>query len=622
MRFAKVIGLATAAAIGLLPSAVPAFAAPTDSTYAPTMLVLDASGSMLAADPGGGTKMDAAKTAVRGFVATAPTAAKVGLSVYGTGTGSTDAEKPAGCRDVSVLQPAETIDKPALTTAVDNITPSGFTPIGTALRTAADALPTEGPRSIVLVSVGLDTCAPPDPCEVARELSGQGADIVVHAIGFGVDDASRAQLTCIAETTGGTYTDAADGKALEQVLPRVSTAALRDYASAGTPVEGTQGYQDAPVVAPGQYLDTIGHKKPRYYAVDVPEGATAYFSGTVSFPHGESAERSNNSLYLRVYGAEGKDCNVFEHENAVRSTDGVALTVTSHWAGATEPKDGTARTDSCKGGGRYYFAAEWATVADNAPATLPLELNVAVEPGVSDAGPAAEPAPAPFVAPDGPVESVTGGGSFNVATALDGSGVYGDTMQRGEFVFYKVKLDWGQGLAYRVRFLETSGRGLDNVSVVTTTLYTPYRKEVAEEFTSYNGAPQTLPSNEQSLAIPEVRYRNRESSAPAVSANALAGWYYIAVKLSPTINDPGVVRPVPIELDLAVTGTSEPGPTYRTVPGSTGGSAEHAPDTARAADSDDDNSTALLVTGIAVVAFASVLGGVVVFTLLRKRGRR
>ncbi|MFD3510948.1 VWA domain-containing protein [Nocardia sp. NPDC058666] len=618
MRFAKVIGLATAAAIGLLPMAVPASAAPTDSTYAPTMLVLDASGSMLAADPGGGTKMDAAKTAVRNFVQTAPAAAKVGLSVYGTGTGSTDAEKAAGCRDVSVLEPADTIDKPALTTAVDNITPSGFTPIGAALRTAAGALPTEGPRSIVLVSDGLDTCSPPDPCEVARELHAQGTDIVMHAIGFGVDDASRAQLTCIADTTGGTYTDAADGKTLEQVLPRVSTAALREYASAGTPVEGGEGYQNAPAVVPGQYLDTIGHKKPRYYAVDIPEGATAYFSGTMSFPRGEDPVRANNSMYVRVFGAEGKDCNAFEHANAVRSTDGVALTVTSTWTGATEAKDGSFNADKCKGGGRYYFTVEWAGVADSAPPTLPLELNIAVEPGVTDTGPAAEPALAPFTAPNSPVEPVTGGGSFNVATVLDGPGVYSDTVQRGEFVFYKVKLDWGQGLAYRVRFLETPGRGLDNVSVATTSLYNPYRHEVDDDFTSYTGAADTLPTNEAALATPEIRYRNRESSEKEVSENALAGWYYIAVHMGPARHDPGSVRPVPIELDLAVTGTPEPGPTYQSAPGSTAGTpAPNAPDTATKP-ADDDNSTVLL--GIVVAGFAAL--GIIVFTLLRMRRRR
>ncbi|WP_157107449.1 vWA domain-containing protein [Nocardia grenadensis] len=142
--------------------------------------------------------------------------------------------------------------------------PRGYTPIGTSLRTAAAALPQEGPRSIVLVSDGLDTCAP-DPCDVARELSAQGNEIVVHAIGFGVDDPSRAQLTCIAQSTGATYTDAADGKTLEQVLPRVSAAALRTYAAAGTPIARTPGYREAPVAAPGQYLDVLSRTKPKYY---------------------------------------------------------------------------------------------------------------------------------------------------------------------------------------------------------------------------------------------------------------------------------------------------------------------------------------------------------------------
>ncbi|WP_084760641.1 vWA domain-containing protein [Nocardia mangyaensis] len=611
MRFAKIIGLV--GVLGLLAAPAPAQAAPETSPYAPTMLVLDASGSMLAPDPGGGTKMDAAKSAVRAFVDTAPEQAQVGLSVYGTGTGSTDAEQAAGCRDVSVLRAPETIDRPALTTAVDGIVPRGYTPIGTALRTAAAELPTEGPRSIVLVSDGLDTCAPPDPCEVARELGGNGAEIVVHAIGFGVDDPSRVQLTCIAETTGGTYTDAADGTALEQVLPRVSKAALRDYASEGDRVEGTASYQDAPVLAAGQYLDTIGQQQRRHYAVDIPEGATAYFAGTVSFPRGENNPRSNNVLQQRVFGAEGRDCNAFEFEQATRSTDGVALTVAKEWKGATEASD----TDGCKGGGRYYFTLEWSSVADGAPESLPLELNVAIEPGVTDPGPAADPAPVAFVEPSGPSTPVTGGGSLNVATELGGSGSYTDTLQRGEFVFYKVKVDWGQGLAYRVRYLETPGRGIEHVSSIDTTLYTPYRKELDREFGVYTGTATALPTNEPALVTPEVRYRNRESSAPDVAAVAMAGWYYIAVKLAPARDD-AVAGPVPVELDLAVTGTPEPGPTFRaTAPEPAD---EGRTDATTSAEPAGDST--VLVTALAIAAFVFAVGGTAAIVVLRKRGHR
>ena len=562
----RVLAAAAAAVIASVPVAMPALAqqSPQAGTeYAPTMLVLDASGSMLAADPSGGTKMDAAKNAVRNFVTAAPGNAKVGLSAYGTGTGNSDAEKAAGCQDVQILHPAETIDKPGLTAATDQIVPRGYTPIGASLRAAAAALPQEGPRSIVLVSDGLDTCAPPDPCDVARELSAQGNEIVMHAIGFGVDDASRAQLTCIAQSTGGTYTDAADGAALEQVLPRVSAVALRSYAPVGLPITGASGYREAPVAEPGQYLDVIGQKKPQYYAVDVPDGANAYFSGTVSFPRGDrtNASTSNNRLDLQVYGAEGQDCHSRESELATRSVDGVALTVSSAWRGAAEADSGSTGTDNCRGGGRYYFALEWAHVSDGAPGQLPIELNIGVEPAVTDPGPAADPRPVEFSAPATPVVPVVGGGSFNVATDLPGAGRYTDTVQRGEFVFYRLKVDWGQGLAYRVRFGNSAEEGSEYTSNIATTLYNPYRAELESDTTSYSGTERILPANDPALATVPIRYLNREERGE-VADQAVAGWHYIAVKLSPTIHSTRAVAPVPIELEVAVTGEPETGPQY------------------------------------------------------------
>ncbi|WP_280468233.1 vWA domain-containing protein [Nocardia cyriacigeorgica] len=623
----KVTGLAAAGMIGLVPVATPALAqqSPQQTQYAPTMLVLDASGSMLAPDPSGGTKMDAAKTAVRTFVASAPDASRVGLTVYGTETGNSDAEKDAGCRDVRVLEPAEAIDKSALTSAVDQIAPRGYTPIGTSLRTANDALPDEGPKSIVLVSDGLDTCTPPDPCEVARELEAQGTDLVVHAIGFGVDDPSRAQLTCIAQSTGGTYTDAVDGETLEQVLPRVSATALRNYAAAGIPIEGTDGYRDAPVAEPGQYLDVLGREKPRYYAVDVPEGATAYFSGTVSFPRGGEALFANNRLDLRVFGADGHDCHVYENELATRSADGVALTVGTVWEGATKPESDSPGTAECTGGGRYYFTLEWAHVADNAPAQLPIEISVGIEPAVTDPGAAADPTPVTFTAQDGPVVPVTGGGSFNVAATLPESGRYTDTLQRGEFVFYRVKLDWGQALAYRVRFAETPGRGSENISNIATTLYAPYREELDSDTTSYGGQEKTLPTNDPALATAPIRYLNREANGD-IAKQAVAGWYYIAVKLSPAAGE-GRAAGVPIELELDVSGEPEPGPQYREASGETFGNDKPVDrpggdQTVAAADSGDDDGISPVVwvasaLGVCVVAALGIL-----VVLIRRRGTR
>ncbi|MEV3962381.1 hypothetical protein AB0M34_16020 [Nocardia sp. NPDC050193] len=149
----------------------------------------------------------------------------------------------------------------------------------------------------------------------------------------------------------------------------MSATAPRTYAPTGSPIAGTPRYRDAPVAAAGRYLDVLGQRAARYYAVDVPDDATAYFGATVSFPRG----------------------------------------VGTAWTGATEPDTGSPRTDRCRGGGRYYFALEWAHVADNAPAQLPVELLVGVEPAVVDPGPAPDLEAVEFAAPDGVTVPAIGG---------------------------------------------------------------------------------------------------------------------------------------------------------------------------------------------------------------------
>ncbi|MFC8386300.1 VWA domain-containing protein [Nocardia sp. NPDC057272] len=556
-RLSTLTAALTAVALTVLPALPPVLAQADPGRYAPTMLILDASGSMERPDQGG-TMMDSAKRAVRAFVASAPAESSVGLTTYGTGTSNAEADKAAGCRDVQVLRQPTTIDKPALTTAVDGIHARGWTPMGTALRQAADALPDSGPRSIVLVSDGDDTCSPPDPCEVAEELKAQGLDLIVHSIGFAVDDKARAQLTCTAQATGGTYSDAADGAALERILPRVSSAALRNYQATGTPITGTDEYRTAPVAKPGQYLDTIGQQQKRLYAVDVPAGATAHFTGIVSFPRakGVSTTEDMNALELRVFGRDGADCGIRERELETRASDGVALTVAKTFEGAAEEPT-SADSAKCKGGGRYYFELNWDLVAKGSPARLPMEILVGIEPGVTDPGPAAVSTPVTFTDPAGPAQPISGGGSFTTASTLPGGGNFTDTLQSGEYVFYRVRLDWGQGLAYRVRFAETGGANSTAASNVETTLYSPLGRDIDSDTTVYTGRS----SAELALASVPVRYANRDQSDSQVQRQAVAGWHYIAVKLGIPMGA-DAMPPTPIQLDVAVSGAAEAGPTY------------------------------------------------------------
>ena len=131
------------------------------------LLIVDASGSMQAR-LGDGTRIDAAKEAVRDLVGALPRSARVGLRVYGSRVGNDDPR--SGCRDSELIAPVRRLDRARLRRRVGAVRARGFTPIGLSLLRATDDLPPGGSRNIVLVSDGIDTCAPPPPCKVARRI--------------------------------------------------------------------------------------------------------------------------------------------------------------------------------------------------------------------------------------------------------------------------------------------------------------------------------------------------------------------------------------------------------------------------------------------------------------------
>lgn len=200
----------------------------------PTIIILDASGSMKA-DDAPGPRIDAANNAVLTLVDGLPDGAPLGLIVYGTGTDSSDAAQTAGCQDIKTLVPLAAVDKATFAAAVNGVAASGYTPIGAALRAAAAELPASGPRNIVIVSDGEDTCAPPGPCEVAKDLGAGVGGLAVHAVGFRVSGAAKDQLTCIAKAGSGSYVDAANAVQLQARLRSATdpNAAVNTLTSTG-----------------------------------------------------------------------------------------------------------------------------------------------------------------------------------------------------------------------------------------------------------------------------------------------------------------------------------------------------------------------------------------------------
>lgn len=134
-------------------------------------------------------------------------------------------------------------------------------------------------------------------------------------------------------------------------------------------------------------------------------------------------------------------------------------------------------------------------------------------------------------------------------------------LQFGEVLYYRVRVDWGQGLAYRVEYGPTDFGPAESTSIWST-LYTPGRGKAAwgTAALGYWGKEVSIPEgNGAAITTRPIRYRNRELKAPD-GHQSVAGWYYISVKLGRT-NRPHT--PVSVTLKVSLAGTAEPGPQYQ-----------------------------------------------------------
>ncbi|WP_050404361.1 vWA domain-containing protein [Bradyrhizobium embrapense] len=182
-----------------------------------TILVLDASGSMWGLVDGQ-SKISAARQAVDAILSKWNPADRLGVMVYGH-------RSKGDCKDIELMVPLSKFDSARIKAAIDGINPKGKTPISDSLRAAAEALhSTENKANVILVSDGIETCAP-DPCAAAAELKKAGIGFTAHVIGLDVaDPAAKSQLQCIARATGGVYLDAGNAASLTGALTKAVAA--------------------------------------------------------------------------------------------------------------------------------------------------------------------------------------------------------------------------------------------------------------------------------------------------------------------------------------------------------------------------------------------------------------
>ena len=344
-----------------------------DREEPPSLLViLDASGSM-AARLGSATQMVAAKQAVRELVSALPGESRVGLRVYGHRVPNTDRRR--GCDDTELVAPVRPLDRARLRERVSSIRARGFTPIGESLRRGLTDLPRRGDRTMILVSDGIDTCAPPPPCEVARTVRRAGARVDV--VGFRVRSAARRQLRCIARAGGGSYVDARSASQLAERLQRISLRPFRTFEVTGTKIAGNEVASGAPQLGPGRWADSIAPGEDRWYAIPVEEGQTLTATATVG-----RAPRPSASPFgffaVRIYGHD-----LVSPASARGLSEFDGLTPVS--AGATSPRVGG--DNAFPRDGRYLVRLTLAGAA-GLSGRFPVQLELAVE-----GKPVAEPAP-------------------------------------------------------------------------------------------------------------------------------------------------------------------------------------------------------------------------------------
>jgi hypothetical protein len=182
--------------------------------------ILDASGSMNETLPDGSAKLALAKRVLTDHLLAFRPETNIGLRAYGHRVDYR--QKAESCVDIELIAPVEKGQLPIIVNWLRGFQALGMTPLAESIRQATDDFVFEADRlnSIIMLSDGIETCDG-DPCGLVRELQAQGINFSIHVIGLDVDQPTRDQLLCIADTSGGTYHDAQSEQELRLALQSV-----------------------------------------------------------------------------------------------------------------------------------------------------------------------------------------------------------------------------------------------------------------------------------------------------------------------------------------------------------------------------------------------------------------
>jgi Ca-activated chloride channel family protein len=148
----------------------------------------------MAADLGVRSRLDQATRVIREtveFLSGNPV--DIGLRVYGVMP-----RARSDCRDSTLLQPVQPVDRDSLSSALLGLLPSGRSPIAWSLEQSAGDFPPEGENVVVLITGAPDDCDA-DPCAASAAAMRDGPVWRTHVIGLDVPLEERGRLACIGD---------------------------------------------------------------------------------------------------------------------------------------------------------------------------------------------------------------------------------------------------------------------------------------------------------------------------------------------------------------------------------------------------------------------------------------
>lgn len=506
-------------------------------------LIMDLSGSMLA-DDAGGTRLDAAKRASTELIDSLPDDALLGMLVYGQRESSDESNRERGCQDIEVLSPVQKVEKEGLKNRIAGLEAQGYTPIGNALRKAADELGPDGERSIILVSDGIDTCAPPPVCEVAKELAGQGVGLTIHTVGFKVDEEARAELECVAQVSGGQSMTADDATQLADHMKFLTQRSVQGYETTGTPFEFSETKEDAKWLGEGKYQTTLvpevaqNDRTPLYYRIAVPKGHNAIVTSKVlanidAEGKGQQEVRTEIEEIINETGGECQD------DSRMGSLTGATATADSWTPNSADASilewDSDSIEPSCDQTKWLVENNVWVydseSVADYRDEPVKVEVSVQFEPVLKkqeadklNEGRYSSGDKAYKKATFGETKPVSGGSNADQAPEVKSGDTISDTIVPGEQKFYKIPVEWGQRPVIAAR---TGNSERDNADSMGVALLNPFEVSVADGTMHFYQDSEDL---NLSTDRP-VEYNNRSTNVGGQSI-ANAGYYYATVRMA------------------------------------------------------------------------------------------